>query len=147
MRTCFIILFFLVFFQSCEIFYCGDYEYIPFINNSDDTIIVLSSKSFPDTLLPKSLFDYALDNFVCPKQYAYNLIEITDIQKSDTIIFFVITENIFLSNSWNNIRENNLISARYILSCDELKKLNYRVSFPPNDKMVDMNIYFKKDTK
>ena len=127
MRTCFIILFFLVFFQSCEIFYCGDISKIVVSNNSNDSILVLASINPSDTLLAESLFEYEFDNSVAPSDISYPLIDYDEVGENDSIIIFVIFSAEFINNSWKEIRQKNNISARYILKKHEIKSFKYLI--------------------
>jgi len=59
----------------------------------------------------------------------------------DTLSYFLILEDTLLMYDWEEIRRDYKILKRYDLSLQDLKRLNYTIPYPPDDRMKDMKMY------
>ncbi|MCQ2253617.1 MAG: hypothetical protein MJZ61_09215 [Bacteroidales bacterium] len=131
-----------LFLASCGTLDFGDIKSIDFINMSNDTIIVISAKNPKEYCLPNSLFDYEYDMVVAPGETDSGLLMYDEISINDTVIYFVLKKDIYINRSWFEIKDNGLFSARYILCKKDLEELSNDISYPPTDKMANMNILY-----
>lgn len=133
-------------FYGCNDMYCGETEYVEIINHSKDTIMVFAKVNPSDTLLSNSLLDYQCDNCVAPNTSSYKLVlDYELIKDNDSVIFFIIHRQTFYNYSWKQIKDNNLISARYLLKEYEIGSFQYlKIPYPPDYMMSGMNIYYKE---
>ncbi len=67
---------------------------------------------------------------------------------NDTLVFYIIPTMISTTYTWDSIVENRLIKYKYMLSFDDVEKLNYKIPYPPNEETMGMNIInFQEDEK
>ena len=133
-------------FYGCKDMYCGETEFVEIINHSEDTIMVFSQLNPTDTLLSNSLLDYQCDNCVAPNKSSYKLgLDYELIKDNDSVIFFIIHRQTFYNYSWKQIKDNNLISARYLLKGYEIGSFQYlQIQYPPDNTMSGMSVYYKE---
>ena len=133
----------LIVLQCCNEMYCGTDDYVALKNNANDTILVLAKINAKDTLLPESLFDYPFDNCVVPGDISSINIVYSDIGNNDSVIFFVVRKQEFCKLSWQDIKKNNKITARYLLKQHEIGSFNsLEIPYPPDNTMKNMNVYY-----
>ncbi len=131
---------------------CGlwEYQYPLFVENNsgytidcffaiDDELAPFAPNIVPD---PRN---YLLRG-VKPKTYSRFLNKIKwevifSDKKSDTISIYIFHTDTFNKYSWKEICEDYLVLKRYDLSLYDLKKLNFKVPYPPSPIMRDMKMY------
>jgi hypothetical protein len=59
----------------------------------------------------------------------------------DTLSIFIFTTDVVKNVSWDKIREDYLVLKRYDLSVDDLKLLEFEVSYPPTPEMANIRQY------
>ncbi|MBR5276324.1 MAG: hypothetical protein IKU35_04200 [Bacteroidaceae bacterium] len=126
-----------------------------FINNSDNGIIIAFSYNYPDTIphfeeadmtdqewfygryvAPHSTKDSMYFNYSqnTPLNACYGLY-------NDTVSFYIIDENVYRENGFFNVQLYYLVKLRYDLSKDDMKYLDYKLTYPPTPKMRGMKMY------
>ena len=108
------------------------------VNKSSRPVYAIFSASYPDTSIhdpnpalspegykvgvneQKSIFS----NRDCVEDYFKYIIH------SDTLILFVFDENVLETNSWETVKQNNLVLKRYYLNLSELRSRNFTIEFP-----------------
>jgi hypothetical protein len=125
-----------------------------FTNNSDSSIIVNISNFYPDTtprfehreqeindkehynkryVAPNSTNDTILFGIDVPSSTFY--------WNSDTISCFIIDEKVYNENGLFKVQLYYLVKQRYDLSEDDMKYLDYKLTYPPSPKMRGMKMY------
>lgn len=114
-------------------------------NNSNDTIIAFDviQPGYRDTALPPTKPGYILtlppnarDHFTSQVPYS----ELFKKLDRDTMSFYFYEYDIFSTMDWADVRENRLFLMRYELSLEDLKRLSFRVPYPPSEAMADMKV-------
>lgn len=59
----------------------------------------------------------------------------------DTLSIYIFSEDTLKSYDWGKVKEDYKILSRYDLSLDDLKKLNWTVTYPPTEEMKKMRMY------
>jgi hypothetical protein len=59
----------------------------------------------------------------------------------DIMRIFILSESVVKSYEWNEIRDKYMILQRYDLSLSDLERLNFEVTYPPNEAMKDIKMY------
>jgi hypothetical protein len=117
------------------------HDTIIFLNNSSDTLYVISSSEYPDTLAFKNSPDPKLNsNFtrVLPFEnnstvlWGRDCVELAykDLIPSDTMMVYVFDGQVLETMSWDYVKANNLVLKRYDLSLQDLKDLNWTITYP-----------------
>ena len=133
--------------QSCNLYMDAWYE-LDMYNNSNDTIIswfANINSTYPDSILPKEDTSVYFETFhpyekgiVFSADYPFEKWFASDSAK---ISIFVFSKDTLDQYSWEVIRENYKILIRYDLGYEDIKKLDYTISFPPSKEMEGMNMY------
>ncbi len=125
-----------------------EHHYITMSNTSDYDIYVDRSFDYPDTSLKHSQnvmtpgwhlkVDSHSDDrdvFACRSSYEswFNYI--------DKLIVFVFNADTLERYGWEYAKDNNLVSQRYDLSLDDLRQLNWRLTFPPTEEMSNIEMW------
>ncbi|MCQ2975737.1 MAG: hypothetical protein MJ211_13125 [Bacteroidales bacterium] len=116
-------------------------------NNTNYSIAILIGhesryKYVKDTILYGDFEQYVIE-LIKPNENSslyYTLIN-KELSQTDTLSLFITNEDLFYSNSWNDICEKYLILCRYDLSGRDIQHLNYIISYPPSPEMRTMHIY------
>ena len=108
------------------------YHYCNYISYPDNFV---KTFDIADLLVLKDYNDTApgAKNFAFPKTNfkLYN----------DTIMIYIYNKETLKNHTLQEIYENYLVAARYDLSLDDVKILNYRIPYPPTEDMSEMKIY------
>ena len=56
-------------------------------------------------------------------------------------MIYIYNKETLKNHTLQEIYENYLVAARYDLSLDDVKILNYRIPYPPTEDMSEMKIY------
>ncbi len=150
MRTAlkvFVLLFLLV---SCEGIKFVEYRYPIYVyNNSNHNIGCYFAEGgkygtyYPDSL-PKS-DHFIIKNILSNHSYCLsNGIEweiVFSTIPSDTLSIYIFNSDTLNKYSWDKIRKEEMFLRRYDLSLEDLKKLKYKVSYPPTPVMSDIKMY------
>ena len=119
-------------------------------NNSDKAVSYYIPSSigiyYPDTILPeKNPKPWRFE-----KQYTYTFgtsgfteNELFNQFPTDTLSIFFFDPNTLAKYNWEIIRKSYKILIRYDLSHNDLKKLDWRVNYPPIGAMRGMKMYPK----
>ncbi len=60
---------------------------------------------------------------------------------NDTLSIFIFHSDTVSSYPWQTIRTEYKILKRYDLSIADLERLNYKVSYPPDNRMENVKMY------
>lgn len=143
MKTLKYFIFFFSYFVSTG---CPEMDYkenFLFENNSTkDVVLYLGGISrqfggslYPDTLLPDSKISGLFPAGVT-RGYTFN-----KVPNADTLCLFIIDNAIVNTLSWEKIRDENIILRRYDLAITDFERLNWKISFPPNDAMKNIKMF------
>ena len=143
MRKTILLTFVLLISFGCE----EDYSSGIYIKNeSNDTIYHYCNLiSYPDTVV--KTFDICdllvLEGYdeTAPGAKSYALFETDFKLYNDTIMIYIYNKETLKTHTLQEIYENYLIAARYDLSFDDVRILNYRIPYPPTEDMSEMKIY------
>lgn len=125
-----------------------DYEddHFMFYNNSDGTVLV--HLGVTDTTQGGSLYP---DTGIMKINCARGLIEAKSFltydyarpPKTDTLCFFIFDADTINKYSWEEIRKGYKVLQRYnlIVTKEELKKLDYKIYYPPTENMKHIKMY------
>lgn len=59
----------------------------------------------------------------------------------DTLSIYIFSRPSYKNTPWEILRSNYMVLKRYDLSIADLKKLNYKVPYPPTIEMAGMKMY------
>jgi hypothetical protein len=59
---------------------------------------------------------------------------------ADFISFYVFDGEVVESNDWNSVVENNLVLQRYDLSLEDFRRLDWTLTYPPDERMKDIRM-------
>ncbi len=124
---------------------CGDKEkdchkVITFKNTRNDTLFVVSSSQYPDTLnlegIPNPLLDQSF-TMVLPKENNTQVLRrrdcielaFKDLIPSDTLMVYVFDSKVIEDSPWDTIKANYNVLKRYDLSLDDLKRMNWIITY------------------
>lgn len=126
------------------------FYHIAVLNNSSDTIysdLGWGGKlnQYPDTTLPNSkpaLVEIpALQNFsfYTPNRKTYE----KAIQElaADTLSIYIFSKTVYEDTAWSDVRSGYQVLQRYDLSLDNLKRMDFKVPYPPTAEMAGMKMY------
>ncbi|WP_291529407.1 hypothetical protein [Bacteroides sp. UBA939] len=126
-------------------------RYIDFYNNSDKPICYYmpweDGVFYPDTILPNIIpmpykpfpFNkYSNANFGNPGPNENTLFAMFP---TDTMSIFFFDPDTLAKYEWETIRQDYKILVRYDLSHNDLKALDWRIYYPPTEKMKNMKMY------
>ena len=114
---------------------------INFINTTDLTLYVIASSEYPDTMAFKLSPNPTADpNFtkVLPEEtnaqvlWLRDCIELAfkDLITSDTMMVYVFDAQVLDNSTWDVVKENYLILKRFDLSLEDLRKNNWKITYP-----------------
>ena len=126
-------------------------------NNSNDTLGVYTANGFhtayPDTLLPFNYKDGLLrggiEGTMTGSIYTFrgSLEESFKRLPKDTLSIFILNMNnvlntyINMDSIWQEMNYGERFLWRYDLSIQDIKKLNFLLPYPPDERMKDMKMY------
>jgi len=122
-----------------------DYKNIVvFANDSEYNITVyigvvpysMGGSLYPDTLLPKVKCGINYDAKQ-EKGYSYNF----EYQNNDTLCFFIWNTDMVSKYEWDDFRDSYNILCRYDLSKQDIETLQFRISYPPTERMKNVKMY------
>jgi hypothetical protein len=126
---------------TCEPFVESVYR-IRLKNDSNRTLSYTFSFNYPDTLIPEDF--NKLHGLPANKTAFYDSkkdweeVFAKDLS-GDTLIIFVL-EGV-TKDTWDAIKNNYTITKRYDLSFQDLEKLKWTVTYPPDASMAGLKIY------
>ena len=127
---------------------CVGYVGVVVDNQSKDTIYAYENYIYPDTILPKETVHTKNSMTIIPDGESRDVLLIWDeystlFSKYDTIMFFLIRKNAVDNFTYEDIRKNNRILARYDLSLQDVEAFDGYFEYPPSQRMIDsgMKIY------
>jgi hypothetical protein len=126
-------------------------RYIDLYNNSGSPISYYlpweDSVFYPDTTLP-DITSTLYKPYMFKKQWSVNFgspgpneNQLFAMFPTDTLSIFFFDPDTLLKYDWRIIREEYKILVRYDLSHSDLKKLNWRIDYPPTEAMKDVKMY------
>ncbi len=135
----------LLFSQCCN---DGLARYIDLYNNSNNPISYYMPWKhgifYPDTILPEK----NPNPWTFNKGYSIHFGEgnfhenaLFAMFPTDTMSVFFFAPDTLAKYDWETIRQEYKILVRYDLSHNDLKKLNWRIYYPPTEAMKDMKMY------
>jgi len=134
----------LLLFSQCQLGYDGG-RYMDFYNNSDKPIYYSMPWEYgilyPDTTLPKKNPKSYKINKEWHFSLAYNENALFAMFPTDTMSIFFFDPDTLAKYDWKIIREEYKILVRYDFSHNDLKKLNWRIDYPPTEAMQDMKMF------
>ena len=123
-------------------------------NNTSDTLIVCESSLYPDTILPETYEkDFGIylfgDIVIAPNKIQvvseglHKFSHMFEYRNIDTLSLFMIRQSTIKKYSYEDIRKNNRILARYDLSLQDVEAFDGYFEYPPSQRMIDsgMKIY------
>jgi len=139
-----------LFFSSCEKEDTENAHYrIRFNNDSDYWIGGLYDPYYPDTTINYPWFP--TDSTKCKIQPKESLIITNGHFKStfesffsstnDTLMFYIFDYKVLTTNKWAEVRDNYMVTQRYDLSLDDLRRLDWKLSFPPTEEMRNIKMW------
>ena len=132
---------------SCKV---DGHEAIDLVNNSDMTLVTNWTNDYPDTTLRQKPYIVNNRTFLIPpyslKTYALTAPEWESFEENfgtyfDTLMVFIFDIDVFSHFEWPFIKENYLILQRYDLSLNDLQRLNWRLFFPPSERMRNIKMW------
>ena len=144
MRKTILITFVLLTFFGCKEEF-DPYHCIYIKNKSNDTIYYYCNLiSYPDTVaktfsvnILKPEYDY---DIAPEKKRLGGCLE----EYNDTIMIYIYNNETLKKHTLQEIYENHMVAARYDLSIDDVRNLNYKIPYPPTEDMSEMKIYIPK---
>lgn len=121
---------------------------ITIINSSSQSIYFLSYDKFseiqyPDTTLPAQKPNVIIlgpdGKFFIDKREPWSE-EINDLA-ADTLSIFFFEKTSFEDSSWTKIRDNYMVLRRYDLSLQDLERIDFDVTYPPDETMEGIQMY------
>jgi len=99
---------------------------------------------YPDTLLPATNH-YIINEIKSGKIHYYDSgikwEEIFFNLPKDTLSVFIFHTDTLTEYTWNEVRDKYMILKRYDLSLDDLRRLNFKITYPPNEIMDNIKMY------
>jgi hypothetical protein len=134
MKNLVVLLFILITATGCPIFE-HTYTAAGLINNSSQQVRFQISFDYPNIMLPVSenqggvAFCKAQSScFLSYKKTNWDRL-LSNVRK-DTLVFFVVDFDTLTFYGYNKVRENDKILKRYLIHKEDLKKMNYTVTYP-----------------
>ena len=122
-------------------------------NNSDDEIKVyfdedsVYNEIYPDTLISDFSKDW-LSNSFSPKSMRNDISSSSNWKSvfdgrapQDTLSLFIFASDTLAKYSWEEVRKGYKVLARYDLSLEDLERLNFELSYPPDNRMQGIKMY------
>jgi len=132
---------------------CGDladHVYgIDVINNTEYAIQTAPGlgsdwlSSYPDTAMSKLKPDFF---YVAPHERNYigngeKWENVFPELPKDTLSIYIFSADALKAYDWSKVKEGYKILKRYDLSLNDLKKLNWVITYPPSEEMKDVRMY------
>lgn len=144
MRKTILLILVLLTFWGCKEEPCP-YHCIYIKNKSNNTIYYYCNLvSYPDTVaktfsvnILKPEYDY---DIAPEKKRLGGCLE----EYNDTIMIYIYNNETLKKHTLQEIYENHMVAARYDLSIDDVRNLNYKIPYPPTEDMSEMKIYIPK---
>ena len=143
---------------SCRVDKPDCHYHIPFTNNSYHAVYVDYDAKYWYTLLPHFrdtiLHSYYLDPSLSPDWYKTNpgeennavMNQDTPWERTfeyelDTLLVFVFNADTLETRGWDYVRENYKVEQRYDLILEDLQRIGFRLSFPPDSTMKHIHMW------
>lgn len=158
MKKLIIYLILILFLNSCIIEYKEKFLYLT--NNSNHSINLYFNnlkkmnndainKVYPDTLIRKDIEIWIGDEILAGKR-TVGVIGANDWKElysldapQDTLSLFIFHKDTIAKYSWDEIRGDYKILTRYDLSLEDLKRLDFVLTYPPDERMNNIKIFKK----
>lgn len=128
---------------------------IEIINNSSKSIYVIGDVQYPDTTYFIHSASPELTSYITkvtsetssskPLRFTWDCWETIFSYgaqiPSDTVMIFIFDAETIENTSWSIVCGDYLVLQRYDLSLENLKYLNWKLSYPPTEEMKDMKMY------
>ena len=148
----------LLLFWSCYADRMNRHHHILFKNNSNHVLFVfglskeehLALPHFHDTILqpydPHPRLDSAVTKIKPDAESMGVLFNRSAYESSfgyefDTLLVFVINADTLETYGWDSVRTSYKVEQRYDLRLDELKAINFKLSFPPTEDMKHIHMW------
>jgi hypothetical protein len=138
---------------SCDPMYYKDdrHSYITLENNSENDIYVYGTINYPDTTISKSYLtsvefgrvNSGISNYVIPSSLGdwwEKIFKIRDLQYISIFIFDAAFLEPHMYDKNFTVNETMALQ-RYDLSLQNLNDLNWKISYPPDERMKGMKMY------
>jgi hypothetical protein len=56
-------------------------------------------------------------------------------------MFYIFDYKVLTTNKWAEVRDNYMVTQRYDLSLDDLRRLDWKLSFPPTEEMRNIKMW------
>lgn len=99
---------------------------------------------YPDTTLSAELsppFPIARADAIGYRDFGFSEEELFEGIPSDTLSVYIFHPDTLSKYDWDTVIDNYKILKRYDLSFGDLKRLDWQVYYPPNDKMDGVKMY------
>ena len=136
---------------------CGNkenncHETIIFENRTSRTLYVTSSYLYPDTSTFAGIPNPVLaptNTKIFPNEsntsvfWGNDCIELAykDLIPSDTMMIYIFDAEVLETEEWSDVIHDYKVLIRYDLSQNDLKYLDWKVTYPPTEAMKDMKMY------
>jgi hypothetical protein len=111
-------------------FYVAGVSMSPYTSLYPDTAII-STTEYVSKLDTNAIGRYGIDEL--DKYFAY--------LPQDTLSVFFFHADTLATYPWEQIRQDYNVLCRYDLSADDIKHLNYKITYPPSEEMGGMKMY------
>ena len=125
-----------------------------FITNKSTQIIKIYFNSevnhrfvYPDTLITNFQNRVYFENYL-PFSERNEIISVASWRETyknkasqDTLYLFIFASDTLAKYSWEEIRKGYKVLARYDLSLEDLERLNFELSYPPDNRMQGIKMY------
>lgn len=121
---------------------------VPYKNNTQKSLYIITESYYPDTILrnpnpannpqlykvkPLSILSYKEKSCI---EAIYNVYT-----PSDTMMFYIFDAEVLENTDWEVVKTNNMYLQRYDLSLEDLRKLNFTITYPAPPEMKDMKMW------
>ena len=100
-------------------------------NNTNDTLLFFESYNYPDTSIVQNK---PILIRVYPKDYNFldsmDAWDVVLVPPKDTLSIFILSKDTVDKYNWELIRSDNNILKRYDLSLNDLKRMNWTITYP-----------------
>ena len=123
-------------FKTCK--FPDEGHFFTITNNANHSISYYVGKSYPDTLIVQDKPHLrTIQPMSSSKDSDWGTWKerFSKIEKLSVFIFHTDTLNKY---TWEEVRDGYMILKRYDLSSDDLRKLNFRIYYPPTETMRDV---------
>ena len=121
---------------------------IEVVNDSSDEVMFFVASLgwenlYPDTLLPATELSFrSIASGRSSTRYSdLEWEEIIQELPADTLSVFILDPVVLENRAWEDVRDNYRVLKRYDLSITDLERLEFRVTYPPNQNMEGIRMF------